>query len=124
MKLFQCTNCKNTVVFKNHTCVNCGHFLGYSSYYNTIVSLDSNAYQWQLPDLENKTYVYCANHKHDVCNWLVETSLKSEFCLACSLNRTIPQLLDEENSEKWKHIELAKHRLVYQLLQLPTSLPS
>ncbi|WP_418888296.1 zinc-ribbon domain-containing protein [Maribacter arcticus] len=27
MKLFQCTNCKNTVVFENHTCVNCGYFL-------------------------------------------------------------------------------------------------
>ena len=117
MKLFQCTNCKNTVVFENHTCINCGYFLGYSSYFNTIVSLDAIVSQWQLTNLENKTYVYCENHKHDVCNWLVETSQKAEFCLACSLNRTIPQLLDKENSEKWKHIELAKHRLVYQLLQ-------
>jgi hypothetical protein len=36
MKLFQYTNCKNTVIIENHTCVNCDHFLGYSSYFNTI----------------------------------------------------------------------------------------
>ncbi|WP_339650885.1 zinc-ribbon domain-containing protein [uncultured Maribacter sp.] len=79
MKLFQCSNCKDTVVFENHTCVNCSYFLGYPSYFNAIVSLDTNVSQWQLPSLENKTYVYCENHKHDVCNWLVETGQKAEI---------------------------------------------
>lgn len=117
MKLFQCTYCKNTVVFENHTCVNCGHFLGYASYYNTIISLESTLFQWQLSELGNKKYTYCKNQKQNVCNWLVETSKDSEYCLACSLNRTIPHLLDEENLQKWKQIEIAKHRLVYQLLR-------
>lgn len=117
MKLFQCSNCNNTVVFENHTCVNCGYFLGYSSYYNQIISLDSKLSQWYLTELGNKTYSYCKNHRHNVCNWLVETSSDSEFCLACSLNRTIPDLLNTENKKKWKQIEYAKHRLVYQLLR-------
>ena len=117
MKLFQCTNCKNTVVFENHTCVNCGYFLGYSSYYNQIVALDPKLSQWNLADLGNKTYTYCKNHVHNVCNWLVEETKHSKFCLACSLNRTIPHLLNEENMDKWSHIELAKHRLIYQLLR-------
>lgn len=117
MKLFQCSNCKNTVVFENHTCINCGHYLGYSSYYNQIVALEPKLTQWHLPALGNISYAYCKNHVHNVCNWLVEASNPSKFCLACSLNRTIPHLLDTENLDKWKRIELAKHRLVYQLLR-------
>jgi hypothetical protein len=117
MKLFQCSNCKNTVVFENQTCINCSYLLGYSSYYSKIVSLDGNLSKWQLSELEDKTYVYCKNHQHNVCNWLVDVSRGSEFCLACSLNRIIPDLLDKENLDKWKHIEIAKHRLVYQLLR-------
>jgi hypothetical protein len=121
MKLFQCTNCKNTVVFENNKCVNCGYLLGYSSYYNKIVALDTNASKWQVLELEGKTYEYCENYKHKVCNWLVDVSRGRKFCLACSLNRTIPHILDDANLAKWKHIEIAKHRLVYQLLRF--SLP-
>jgi len=117
MKLFQCTNCKNTVVFENNTCVNCGYLLGYSSYYNKIVALDVNVSKWQIPELDGKIYEYCENYKYNVCNWLVDASRGRKFCLACTLNRTIPHLLDEDNLEKWKHIEVAKHRLVYQLLR-------
>ncbi|MGB3144670.1 MAG: putative zinc-binding metallopeptidase [Maribacter sp.] len=117
MKLFQCSNCNNTVVFENHTCIKCGHFLGYSSYYNEIVALNPTQRQWSLPKFGNKNYSYCKNHVHNVCNWLVESTAKSEFCLACSLNRTIPHLMNSENLEKWRDIEFAKHRLVYQLLR-------
>ncbi|MGC1515826.1 MAG: putative zinc-binding metallopeptidase, partial [Maribacter sp.] len=117
MKLFQCTHCKNTVVFENHTCVNCGYYLGYSSFYNEIVALEATLTEWYLKDWGNKTYAYCKNHKHDVCNWLVDTTSGDEFCLACSLNRTIPHLLNTENKKKWQQIEYAKHRLVYQLLR-------
>ncbi|TDT43864.1 hypothetical protein CLV90_2988 [Maribacter spongiicola] len=124
MKLFQCTNCKNTVVFENNVCVNCGYLLGYSSYYNKIVSLEANATQWKLPELEDKTYAYCKNHKHKVCNWLVDVEKGDEFCLACSLNRTIPDILDDDNLAKWKQIEIAKHRLVYQLLRFRLSVVS
>ncbi|MGB3152093.1 MAG: putative zinc-binding metallopeptidase [Maribacter sp.] len=117
MKLFQCSNCKIAVVFENHTCVNCRHFLGYISYYNQIVSLDSTLLEWHLSDFGNKSYTYCKNHKYNLCNWLVESAAHSEFCLSCSLNRTIPNLSNEENLKKWKQIELAKQRLVYQLLR-------
>lgn len=117
MKLFQCTNCKNTVVFENNKCLNCGFKLGYSSYYNKIVSLDHSASSWQVEELDGKTYEYCENYNHKVCNWLVDVLRGRKFCLACTLNRTIPHLLDDDNLEKWKHIEIAKHRLVYQLLR-------
>jgi hypothetical protein len=42
-------------------------------------------------------------------------------CIACRLNRTIPDLHDPDNQRYWREIEGAKRRLVSQLLgmQLP-----
>ncbi|PIB26780.1 putative zinc-binding metallopeptidase [Maribacter sp. 4G9] len=118
MKLFQCSNCGNTVVFENNYCVSCGHYLGYSSFYNKMVSLKPDFFEWTLPTLNGGKYKYCANNLHGTCNWLVPSENPSEFCLACSLNRTIPDLDNPENHSHWKQIEFAKHRLIYQLLRL------
>ncbi|OZI83418.1 hypothetical protein CFN58_31465, partial [Pseudomonas avellanae] len=41
-----------------------------------------------------------------------------EFCVACSLNRTIPDLSIVENGERWRKVETAKRRLVAQLISL------
>ena len=38
--------------------------------------------------------------------------------MACALNRTIPKLNEPEHITRWQSLELAKHRLVYSLLQL------
>ena len=116
MKLFQCSSCTNTVVFENYTCLNCGNLLGYASYYNQIFSKPYHG-DWLSDNIAIKDNSYCQNHKHDVCNWLVGQNNSSGYCLACSLNRTIPSLNDAANLGKWKQIELAKHRLVYQLLR-------
>jgi hypothetical protein len=40
------------------------------------------------------------------------------LCIACSLNRTIPDLSIPENHERWRKVETAKRRLVAQLLSL------
>ncbi|MRI01820.1 hypothetical protein GH721_14860 [Kriegella sp. EG-1] len=118
MKLFQCSNCNHTVVFENNTCISCGYFLGYSSYYNQMVALNPNLQEWNLKELDGVDYKYCANNLLGTCNWLVKKEQLGEFCLACSLNRTIPDLSDDQNFEHWRKIEYAKHRLVYQLLRL------
>lgn len=118
MKLFQCTNCGNTVLFENNECVSCGFHLGYSSFFNQMVSLEPQQSEWSLSFFDGKKYKYCVNHKHGTCNWLIPYENASEFCLACSLNRTIPNLTDFKNQERWKQMEFAKHRLVYQLLRL------
>lgn len=118
MKLFQCSNCNNTVVFENNICVSCGHYLGYSSYFNEVTSLNPNNTHWNIAAFGNKEYSYCSNNLHGTCNWLVPVENSNNFCLACSLNRTIPDLNKMENFERWREIEFAKHRLVYQLLRL------
>jgi hypothetical protein len=42
----------------------------------------------------------------------------SPFCIACRLNRTLPDLDDSDNQQYWRSIEAAKRRLVSQLLAL------
>ncbi|GAA0880082.1 putative zinc-binding peptidase [Algoriphagus jejuensis] len=74
-----------------------------------------------ISDREKEAYRYCKNHEFSVCNWLIPAAHDEEFCVACALNRTIPDLSDQENFKKWQKLEEAKHRLVYQLerLKLP-----
>jgi hypothetical protein len=47
-----------------------------------------------------------------------EVADTSSLCVACRLNRTIPDLDDADNARYWAAIEAAKHRLVAQLLAL------
>lgn len=63
------------------------------------------------------TYRHCENAKHKACNWLVRAEIDEEFCRACRMNRTIPDLSDPENVEAWVRLEHAKKRLVYGLLR-------
>jgi hypothetical protein len=72
-------------------------------------------------DRDGELYKYCRNSRLGVCNWLIPNKQENDYCLACSLNRTIPDLSFQENIEKWQKLEIAKHRLVYQLgrLRLP-----
>lgn len=61
---------------------------------------------------------YCANYGFGTCNWLVNAGYSDEYCIACELNRTIPDLSNEQNRLRWNKIEIAKHRLIFSLLRL------
>ncbi len=63
-------------------------------------------------------YKYCQNYEYDVCNWVLEASDPQGYCTACQLNRTIPNLSEKKNFRKWRNLEIAKHRLVYQLQKI------
>ncbi|MFL1895243.1 putative zinc-binding metallopeptidase [Aquimarina sp. 2-A2] len=124
MKIFQCGHCHHALYFENHTCENCGHSSGYRDRDRimlTFASIQNNALIW---DREQLGYKYCKNNAYDVCNWLIEKDSPQEYCTACQLNRTIPDLSDQENFEKWRDLEVAKHRLVYQLQKMGVSLIS
>jgi hypothetical protein len=74
----------------------------------------------ELADVKKKKSIYrfCKNAGYGACNWLVSLSDPSPYCRACALNRVIPSLSIQENLDRWKKIEIAKHRLVYSLLRL------
>jgi hypothetical protein len=67
---------------------------------------------------KRKSWRFCANAAHNACNWIIPAKSEEEFCVACSLNKTIPFLGKAQNLTGWQRMESAKHRLVYALLKL------
>jgi hypothetical protein len=73
----------------------------------------------------NLSYKYCGNRRTPaLCNWVVEVSDPNALCIACRLNRTIPDLNDPDNARYWGAIEAEKRRLVSQLLALGLTVKS
>lgn len=117
MQRFYC-RCGQEVFFESSVCFSCGCVLGYVYRQNAIVSVIPEYTEWCDPDKQQR-YRFCQNRlKHDACNGLVDVSSTQVFCLACQLNRTIPNLSVPGNLERWRKIEQAKRRLIYGLLRL------
>ena len=114
MKNFKCPSCKNQVFFENVQCENCGNHLAFSP-----KSLSMVAYNQKfINTVSGEQTNLCSNNQLNTCNWILTEQDHSKFCIACNLNRTIPNLSDSENYHKWVKLEKAKHRLVFQLLNL------
>ena len=117
MQIFQCDNCSHPVYFDNNICLKCHNTLGFDSKKLKMVSLRRNPENNLIETSTGNTYHYCKNHEHDVCNWVISDNEASQVCIACSLNRIIPDISRPEYLQRWKKIELAKHRLIYALLR-------
>ena len=67
-------------------------------------------------------YKRCLNRATPAaCNWLIPAHDPQDFCRACRLNRTIPDLTDAsqpDNGYLWGLVETAKRRLVSSLIIL------
>jgi hypothetical protein len=118
MKLFECQNCGQPLYFENTRCESCGYALGYLPERETITALSQDAGPWTALAAPGRRYRYCANAMHGVCNWLVPGDSSEQFCAACRHNRTIPDLMQSDSLVHWRMIEVAKHRLFYNLLKL------
>ncbi len=123
MKIFHCGNCDHPLFFENYSCENCGHISGYRDTDRTMLTFDP-AGNSLISDTEQIAYKYCKNRQHHVCNWVIEANDAHELCSACQLNRTIPNLSQKKNFDKWRNLELAKHRLIYQLQKIGLDLTS
>jgi hypothetical protein len=84
----------------------------------------SGSESWKIEtDNDGQAYHRCANYQTAAgCNWLRPAGIASHhdrgLCISCSLNRTIPDQSVEQNQQLWARIEIAKRRLVSQLLAL------
>lgn len=120
-KVWQC-RCGQSVFFPNTQCLACEAALGYLPEQSRVVALEPAAEPdtWRLSDEPGiGLYRRCANLQTPAaCNWLFPAHDLGEFCVACSLNRTIPDLSIVENHERWRKVETAKRRLVAQLISL------
>jgi hypothetical protein len=122
MKIFECSHCFHPIFFENDTCENCNHKVGYLAPSFKMISLGPSNPQQAYSLITDGEYKFCKNHEHDVCNWLIPLNSENNYCTACQLNRTIPNLSDSRNYEKWQKLEIAKHRLIYQLQILNLSI--
>jgi hypothetical protein len=123
MKIFQCGFCNHPLYFESHTCENCGNLSGYRDSDRNMLSFSQ--YDTLLVSFYEKIeYKYCKNKEYGVCNWLIDKYDPHEFCRACQLNRTIPNLREKSNFDKWRNLEVAKHRLIYQLQRIGLTLLS
>ncbi len=119
MKLYTCNKCSNPLYFENSSCLKCNNPVGFDASQLSFVTLaaGNDGIFINIQD-KKQAYRFCKNAVNSTCNWLVPAHSSEEYCEACSLNRTIPSLSNNENVAKWKKIEIAKHRLVYSLLHL------
>jgi len=121
--------CGRPVFFRNSLCLGCQTPLGYEPDLAQVRALeaDRDANTWRLAGERESPQAWrrCGNFDSPAgCNWLVPVQEKETLCIACRLNRTIPDLDNEENRRWWRVIENAKHRLVAQLLGLGLPLAS
>lgn len=136
MKLFKCTSCGQLLYFENSVCECCKKSLGFIPEELNLATLvqDKNLFYSQYKPkkpllgglLDGKTpqFKYCKNHEFDVCNWLIPATDEKLYCRACELNHMVPDLSDPEHLRQWRLIEVAKHRLIYTLLQMKLPLVS
>lgn len=121
-RAFHC-DCGRPIFFLNDRCLGCGTPLGYEALLGELRSLKpgQGSGVWRLTGGEatGEDYRRCANFESPAgCNWLVPADDTSPLCIACRLNRTIPDLDDPDNPRYWRVIEAAKRQLISQLLAL------
>lgn len=107
MKHFQC-RCECPVYFDNHDCGHCGRQLGFDPGTLDIVAEERPGSGLPL----------CSNRNGPSrCNWIADPGAAG-LCLSCRMSQIIPSLSKLENEERWRKLETAKRRLLYDLLRL------
>ena len=97
MQRFTC-DCGNVLFFGSSKCLKCGSKVGYEPGAAEMVRLSAGT---EMKLCENGL-------KHGVCNWLMPADAKSTLCVACRMNRTIPDLRIGRNLMLWGRMEMAK----------------
>ena len=104
MKRLQC-RCGQIVYFANHDCAACGRALAF----------DPLRLEMASEPHPGDGLAFCANRDSaSRCNWLAADGP----CISCRSSETIPALTKPENLDRWRKLEMAKRRLLYDLLVL------
>ncbi|MDP9901329.1 zinc-binding metallopeptidase family protein [Variovorax ginsengisoli] len=134
-RAYRCV-CGKPISLRNSRCLNCNRSLGYDPVMRTMVAIEPATEEgaqdgdWKVVGVTDDAIVHrCANlTTPSACNWLipggslqhrhVAENLAPGLCLSCSLTRTVPDLSNPVNQELFRRLEIAKRRLVSQLLAL------
>lgn len=107
MKQFYCA-CGAQIFFENNTCIGCGQRVGFDP-----------AQLLVLPESEFSARMRpCGNSlPHQVeCNWLVQEHDSHSQCISCRTTRVVPDQNLDVNRRRWRDLESAKRRMMYNLL--------
>jgi hypothetical protein len=119
MKLFECQSCGQLLYFENSVCLSCGHRLGYLPDLHLLSALEPDAAgRWRALAAPEGAWIACANSDSAACNWLAPAGDGPPFCVACRLNRTIPDLAQQGHLDLWRKLETAKRRVLYGIRRL------
>jgi hypothetical protein len=111
MRLFTCPHCSQVLYFENTRCERCGFSIGYAPDAFAMLARESESGGDWIPAQEGLRR--CENAQYDACNWVLAEDDPGPFCLACSHNRTVPDLSVPDNVVDWRRLEAAKRRLFY-----------
>ena len=101
--------CGQRVYFENNSCTRCGRKLAFDP---TTLDMASEPEPGDGLD-------FCTNRRsHSRCNWLGDPAASDGACIACRSSEVIPALSKAENRDRWRKLEQAKRRLIYDLLSL------
>lgn len=130
MRLFECRACAHWLSFEEMECQGCRRPLGFVPSGGQLRSLDgagqgpNGETQHTAHGVDGTLYRTCANRAYGVCNWLLPADSPEPLCVCCRTNMVIPDLSSQIYSERWREIEIAKHRLFYSLLRFGLAVPN
>jgi hypothetical protein len=112
--------CGAAVFFRNTQCLTCGAQLGFLPDEGRLAALApaDEPGTWRA-DGRPERLKFCANRGAvAACNWMIYAANHKALCIACRLNHALPDLRDPDNARYWRAIELAKRRMVSQLVAM------
>ena len=119
MRAFACDLCGQWLAFDTFGCLRCGAAYRYLPTEGRLAHVEhAGSLEWVEAGQTEPRYRRCGNAVTAVCNWVIAPGVESNLCVACRLNRTIPNLQAPYNLSRWRRIEAAKRRMVYGLLRL------
>jgi hypothetical protein len=92
--------------------------VGFDCDADAFLALDPERGAWIDTAGERRDLMPCRNAAFGACNWMAPVGGPDDRCLACRLNRTIPDLTVAGVLERWRRIEDAKRRMLHGVLRL------
>jgi hypothetical protein len=127
MKTFHCQYCGHPLFFENVQCLQCDSALAFLPDRLNMAAIepvpDDEEGLWRPRTRGKKAsaarYRLCHNHTtQNACNFAVPAGDTNTLCVSCRLTRTLPDLSQPENPQRWYRLEVAKRRLFYTLAKL------
>ena len=118
MKRFHCS-CGAEIFFDNTKCLNCEQDLGFDPATLRMFTIQ-NAKDGFVTEAgeSGPRFRLCEHRPENVlsCNWLIAEDDSHDECVSCRLTRMIPHLSIPKNVKRWRILEDAKKRMIYNLL--------